>query len=246
MKAVVAAAGLVGLLTALFGAAVFMRTSPEAKPKMPEKTDIDHTPSAKNVPAPDTPQTHFVNGHPLLGPFPGMQTAYFGMGCFWGAERRFWQIPGVYTTAVGYAGGTAESPSYQLVCSGLTGHAEIVMVVYDPKQVSYEDLLKAFWESHDPTQGNRQGNDHGTQYRSCLYWTTEEQRQLAEASRDEYAQALEKAGRGPITTELRPAPTFYYAEEYHQQYLGKNPNGYCGLQGTGVSCPASFATAPKK
>ena len=185
---------------------------------------------------------HFVNGHTLTPPFPaGLETAIFGLGCFWGAERVFWQLPGVHTTAVGYAGGATPNPSYEEVCSGGTGHTEAVLVVYDPKQVSYQTLLKAFWESHDPTQGMRQGNDVGTQYRSAIYWTTPEQKQQAEASRDAYAAALKGSGRGAITTELRAAPEFFYAEDYHQQYLAKNPAGYCGLGGTGVTCPMPAA-----
>jgi peptide-methionine (S)-S-oxide reductase len=188
------------------------------------------------------PEAHFVNGHRLTPPFPaGLETAIFGLGCFWGAERCFWRLPGVYTTAVGYAGGYTPNPTYEEVCSGATGHAEVVLVVYDPKKISYDTLLKTFWESHDPTQGMRQGNDVGTQYRSAIYWTTPEQKRQAEASRDMYQQALKAAGRGAITTELREAPEFYYAEDYHQQYLAKNPNGYCGLGGTGVSCPVGAA-----
>jgi peptide-methionine (S)-S-oxide reductase len=182
---------------------------------------------------------HFVNGHPLKPPFPaGMQSAVFGMGCFWGAERLFWQAPGVYSTAVGYAGGETKNPTYEEVCSGLTNHAEVVLVVFDPKIVSYEELLKVFWEGHDPTQGMRQGNDVGTQYRSAIYTYGDEQMKAALASRDMFQQSLSKAGFGRITTEVRAAPEFYYAEDYHQQYLGKNPGGYCGLGGTGVSCPA--------
>jgi len=183
---------------------------------------------------------HFVNGNPLSPPFPdGLETAYFALGCFWGAERCFWQLPGVYTTAVGYDGGHTPNPTYEEVCSGRTGHTEIVLVVYDPKKVSYATLLKTFLESHDPTQGMRQGNDVGTQYRSAIYWTTPEQKRLAEASMAAYAGALQHARFGAITTELREAPPFYYAEDYHQQYLAKNPMGYCGLGGTGVSCPGS-------
>jgi peptide-methionine (S)-S-oxide reductase len=190
------------------------------------------------------PDRHFVNGHTLTPPFPaGLETAIFGLGCFWGAERVFWQLPGVHTTAVGYAGGATPNPSYEEVCSGGTGHTEAVLVVYDPKQVSYQTLLKAFWESHDPTQGMRQGNDVGTQYRSAIYWTTPEQKRQAEASRDAYAAALKGSGRGAITTELRAAPEFFYAEDYHQQYLAKNPAGYCGLGGTGVTCPMPAAAA---
>jgi len=184
------------------------------------------------------PERHYVNGNPLTPPFPeGMETAMFGLGCFWGAERKFWQLDGVYTTAVGYAAGHTPNPTYHEVCSGMTGHAEVVLVVFDPQVISYEQLLKVFWESHDPTQGMRQGNDVGSQYRSGIYVYSEEQRKLAEASRDAYQQALTKAGYGNITTEILAAPEFYYAEAYHQQYLAKNPNGYCGLGGTNVSCP---------
>jgi peptide-methionine (S)-S-oxide reductase len=181
---------------------------------------------------------HFVNGHPLQPPFPdGLARAIFGMGCFWGAERKFWQLPGVYTTAVGYAGGHTPNPTYREVCSGMTGHSEVVLVVFDPRLIRYEDLLKAFWEDHDPTQGMRQGNDVGTQYRSGIYYDSDADRRAAEASRDVYQQRLSAAGCGRITTEILPAPEFYYAEEYHQQYLAKNPGGYCGLGGTGVTCP---------
>jgi len=184
------------------------------------------------------PERHYVNGNPLTPPFPeGMEMAMFGLGCFWGAERKFWQLDGVYTTAVGYAAGHTPNPTYHEVCSGMTGHAEVVLVVFDPQVISYEQLLKVFWESHDPTQGMRQGNDVGSQYRSGIYVYSEEQRKLAEASRDAYQQALTKAGYGNITTEILAAPEFYYAEAYHQQYLAKNPNGYCGLGGTNVSCP---------
>jgi len=190
------------------------------------------------------PDTHFVNGRPLKPPFPeGLETAIFGLGCFWGAERIFWQTPGVWTTAVGYAGGFTPNPTYEEVCSGRTGHAEVVLVVFDPKVVSYEELLKAFWESHDPTQGMRQGNDVGTQYRSAIYATSPAQARAAEASKRQYAAALGDAGYGTITTEIREAPEFYYAEDYHQQYLAKNPNGYCGIGGTGVSCPVGVAAA---
>jgi peptide-methionine (S)-S-oxide reductase len=188
---------------------------------------------------------HFVNGHILKPPFPaGLEMAIFGMGCFWGAERLFWDTPGVYTTAVGYAGGFTPNPTYEEVCSGMTGHAEVVLVVFDPKQVSYDSLLKIFWESHDPTQGMRQGNDVGTQYRSAIYATTPEQKQAADASAKSYGKALADDGfRDTISTEIADAPPFYYAEDYHQQYLGKNPNGYCGLAGTGVSCPISAKVA---
>ncbi len=178
---------------------------------------------------------HFINGNPIQPPFPaGMETAIFGLGCFWGAERKFWQYDGVYTTAVGYASGVTPNPTYREVCSGMTGHNEVVLVVYDPQVVSYDELLKLFWESHNPTQGMRQGNDAGTQYRSGIYVYNDEQRQLAEASRDRYQAALKQAGHAEITTEILDAPEFYYAEDYHQQYLGKNPGGYCGLGGTNV------------
>ena len=184
------------------------------------------------------PESHFINGNPLVGPWPqGLQTAVFGMGCFWGAERKFWQAEGVYSTAVGYAGGEIEHPTYREVCSGYTNHAEVVLVVFDPNVISFEQLLKIFWENHDPTQGNRQGNDIGTQYRSTIYFVNDEQKQLAEKTRDVYQSQLTAAGYRTITTEIAPLQTFYYAEDYHQQYLGKNPNGYCGMGGTGVSCP---------
>jgi peptide-methionine (S)-S-oxide reductase len=190
------------------------------------------------------PAEHYVNGHQLRPPFPeGMETAVFGMGCFWGAERVFWRIPGVYTTAVGYAGGFTPNPTYEEVCSGRTGHAEVVLVVFDPAIVSYEEILKAFWEGHDPTQGMRQGNDVGTQYRSAIYTYGEMQAKSAGATRDAYQDVLRGAGKGEITTEIREAPEFFYAEDYHQQYLGKNPNGYCGLGGTGLSCPVGVAEA---
>jgi len=185
------------------------------------------------------PARHLVTGAPLAGPFPGKATAIFGMGCFWGAERKFWQAPGVYTTAVGYAGGLTPNPTYEEVCSGLTGHTEAVLVVYDPAVASYDALLKIFWESHDPTQGMQQGNDVGTQYRSAIYYNTAAEGDAARASRDRFQEALAGAGLGTITTEIREAPAFYYAEPYHQQYLARNPNGYCGLGGTGVSCPIS-------
>jgi peptide-methionine (S)-S-oxide reductase len=184
------------------------------------------------------PEKHFVNGNRIVPPFPeGLQLAQFGMGCFWGAERLFWQVPGVYSTAVGYAGGATPNPSYEEVCSGFTNHAEMVLVVFDPRKVSYEALLKVFWEGHDPTQGMRQGNDRGTQYRSAIYTYGDEQMKAALATRDMFQAGLGAKGYGKITTEIRPAPEFYYAEDYHQQYLGKDPNGYCGLGGTGVSCP---------
>jgi len=191
------------------------------------------------------PAKHFVNGAPLQPPFPGNEMAVFGMGCFWGAERKYWEAPGVVTTAVGYAGGTTPNPTYKEVCSGRTGHTEVVLVVFDPKVTSYEAMLKLFWENHDPTQGMRQGNDVGTQYRSAIYWYGDEQRRLAEASRDAYQDALRAAGHGPVTTEIAPAPELYYAEDYHQQYLAKNPGGYCGIGGTGVSCPVGVAASAK-
>jgi len=185
-----------------------------------------------------TPDTHFVSGARIKPPFPdGMQTIVFGLGCFWGAERVFWKMPGVYSTAVGYTAGHTPNPTYEEVCSGRTGHNEVVLVVYDPAKVDTAEILKTFWESHDPTQGMRQGNDVGTQYRSGIYVSTEEQRLLAEASKRDYEAALGKHRMGRITTEILDAPPFYYAEDYHQQYLAKNPNGYCGLGGTGISCP---------
>ncbi|HEU4734928.1 MAG TPA: peptide-methionine (S)-S-oxide reductase MsrA [Kofleriaceae bacterium] len=188
--------------------------------------------------------THFVNGHKITPPFPdGMQRAMFGMGCFWGSERKFWQTQGVWATAVGYAGGLTPNPTYEEVCSGLTGHNEVVLVIYDPRQVGFEQLLSVFWEGHDPTQGMRQGNDAGTQYRSGIYAFDDAQLAAAEASKVAYGKRLAAAGYGPITTEVVAAPAFYYAEDYHQQYLGKNPNGYCGLGGTGVACPIGVAGA---
>jgi peptide-methionine (S)-S-oxide reductase len=188
------------------------------------------------------PETHHVHGRPLAPPYPaGHEIAMFGMGCFWGAERTFWTLPGVFTTAVGYAGGFTPNPTYEEVCSGRTGHNEVVRVVFDPRQVGYDALLKVFWESHDPTQGMRQGNDVGTQYRSGIYVSSPEQRRLAEASRDAYQRGLAAAGHGPITTEVLDAPEFYFAEDYHQQYLSKNPWGYCGIGGTGVACPTGLA-----
>jgi peptide-methionine (S)-S-oxide reductase len=187
---------------------------------------------------------HHVNGRPITPPWPdGARVAVFGMGCFWGAERIFWQTPGVITTAVGYAGGFTPNPSYREVCSGRTGHAEVVLVVFDPAQVTYDALLRKFWEGHDPTQGMQQGNDVGTQYRSAVYASDGEQLAAAEVSRDSYQAELDAAGYGTITTEILPAPTFFYAEDDHQQYLSKNPNGYCGLGGTGVSCPIGLTTA---
>jgi peptide-methionine (S)-S-oxide reductase len=197
--------------------------------------------AGRSTPMP-VPAKHFVNGNPLQPPFPaGMETAVFGLGCFWGAERKFWQVKGVYTTAVGYAAGLTPNPTYQEVCSGLTGHNEVVLVAYDPKIVSYEELLKVFWESHNPTQGMRQGNDTGTQYRSGIYTYSAAQKKAAEASKEMYQKALTEAKYGEITTEILDAPEFYYAEEYHQQYLAKNPGGYCGLGGTNVSCPVMVA-----
>jgi peptide-methionine (S)-S-oxide reductase len=192
------------------------------------------------IPVPDR---HDVLGTPLRPPFPeGLEQAVFGLGCFWGAERLFWELDGVYTTAVGYAGGYTPNPTYEEVCSTRTGHTEAVLVVFDPKRISYEDLLKVFWEGHDPTQGMRQGNDVGTQYRSAVYTFSDAQREAAEASRGRYQEALSAAGRGEITTEIAEAGPFYYAEDYHQQYLSKVPNGYCGLGGTGVSCPVGLGT----
>jgi len=188
------------------------------------------------------PTEHFINGHRIVPPFPeGLARAMFGMGCFWGAERKFWQTEGVYSTAVGYAGGYTPNPTYKEVCSGRTGHNEVVLVVFDPRQVSFEALLKVFWESHDPTQGMRQGNDAGTQYRLGIYAFDATQKQQAERSRQAYEQRLAAASFGAITTEIVDAPEFYYAEDYHQQYLGKNPGGYCGLGGTGVSCPTGLS-----
>ncbi|HYW18218.1 MAG TPA: peptide-methionine (S)-S-oxide reductase MsrA [Nodularia sp. (in: cyanobacteria)] len=190
---------------------------------------------AKSMPVPNE---HYVNKNTLKAPFPeGLEKAVFGLGCFWGAERKFWQLEGVYTTAVGYAAGSTPNPSYDEVCSGMTGHNEVVLVVFDPKIISFSQLLKVFWESHNPTQGMRQGNDAGTQYRSGIYVYSPQQKQLAQASRDAYQEPLNKAGYGKITTEILDAPEFYYAEAYHQQYLAKNPNGYCGLGGTKVACP---------
>ncbi len=184
------------------------------------------------------PEQHFVNHHTLTPPFPdGMQQAIFGMGCFWGAEKKFWQQKGVYSTAVGYAAGSTPNPTYREVCTGMTGHNEVVLVVFDPKVTSYDEMLKVFWENHDPTQGMRQGNDAGTQYRSGIYYFDEAQKAAAEKSRDAFQKQLAAARYGAITTEIIPAPEFYYAEDYHQQYLAKNPDGYCGLGGTGVSCP---------
>jgi peptide-methionine (S)-S-oxide reductase len=204
---------------------------------------VDMPTAAEALPGRSTPiptaAQHFVLHRPLAGPYPaGLEMAMFGLGCFWGSERNFWELgDGIYVTAVGYAGGSTPNPTYEEVCSGRTGHTEAVLVAFDPKKIPYEQLLKTFWEGHNPTQGMRQGNDVGTQYRSAIYWTSPAQKSLAEASRDAYAKMLTKAGLGAITTEIRQAPEFYYAEDYHQQYLGKNPAGYCGLGGTGVSCP---------
>lgn len=212
---------------ALFGLFGKKLTLPTAEEALPGRT----TPMA-------VPEQHFVNGHPLQPPYPaGMETAMFGLGCFWGAERRFWQQQGVYVTAVGYAGGLTPHPTYQEVCSGMTGHNEVVQVIFDPQVIPYPSLLKLFWESHNPTQGMGQGNDTGTQYRSGIYTYGTEQMAWAMASRQTYQQALSAAGLGEITTEIIEAPTFYYAEDYHQQYLAKNPGGYCGLGGTNVTCP---------
>jgi peptide-methionine (S)-S-oxide reductase len=192
-----------------------------------------------------TAQTHFVNGRPLKGPYPaGLETAQFAMGCFWGVERKFWSLPGVWVTAVGYAGGVTPNPTYDEVCSGRTGHTEVALVVFDPNAIAYSALLKSFWEGHDPTQGMRQGNDVGSQYRSAAYTTSKAQASAAEASRAAYQAALREQGYGAITTEIRPAGPFYFAEGYHQQYLAKNPGGYCGVGGTGVSCPIGLDIAP--
>jgi peptide-methionine (S)-S-oxide reductase len=190
----------------------------------------------------EVPETHHVNGARLSPPFPaGLERAIFGMGCFWGAEKKFWQLPGVYSTAVGYAAGLTPNPTYREVCSGMTGHNEVVLVVFDPRKISYDTLLKTFWENHDPTQGMRQGNDTGTQYRSGIYVFDDAQRDAALRSRDTFQEQLSKRGFGAITTEILSAPEFYYAEDYHQQYLSKNPDGYCGLGGTGVTCPVGVA-----
>ena len=203
------------------------------KPEIPDATQALPGRSA----AIPTAKTHFVNGHALKGPFPaGSETAVFGLGCYWGAERKFWTIPGVWVTAVGNAGGFTPNPTYQEVCTGMTGHTEAVLVVYDPAKVSYERLLRVFWEAHDPTQGMRQGNDMGSQYRSAIYWTNDAQRDAALASKAAYEKALAAKGYGPVTTEIAAAGPFYFAEDYHQQYLAKNPHGYCGLGGTGVAC----------
>ena len=192
------------------------------------------------------PQRHFVLDTPLEGPYPeGLETAYFALGCFWGAERKFWETAGVFTTAAGYQGGFTPNPTYEEVCSGRTGHSEVVKVVFDPQKVSYAELLKLFWESHDPTQGMRQGNDIGTQYRSAVYVTSDAQKQSALETRDAFQPVLAAGGYGEITTEIADAGEFYYAEDYHQQYLAKNPNGYCGIGGTGMSCPVGVAQVPE-
>ncbi|AMY67590.1 peptide-methionine (S)-S-oxide reductase MsrA [Frigidibacter mobilis] len=212
------------MLNALFGRKPDLPTPAEALPGR-----------AQPIP---TAETHFLNGRPLAGPVPdGMEEVLFGMGCFWGVERKFWDLPGVWVTMVGYAGGLTPNATYKEVCSGLTGHNEVVRVIYDPSLISFETLLKTFWENHDPTQGMRQGNDRGTQYRSGIYTFSEAQQRAAEASRDLYAARLAESGYGAITTEILPAPEFYFAEDYHQQYLAKTPDGYCGIGGTGVSCP---------
>jgi len=211
---------------------------PWSKARMPSEAEA---PAGRAEPIP-VPDRHFVTRHPLKPPFPeGLEQAVFGLGCFWGAERKFWQTKGVSTTAAGYAGGFTPNATYEEVCGGLTGHAEVVLVVFDPGVVTYEELLRVFWESHDPTQGMRQGNDVGTQYRSAIFTYGDAQQKAAEASRDAYQRALAGAGHGAITTEIRPAPAFYYAEDYHQQYLAKNPGGYCGLGGTGVACPTGLS-----
>ena len=207
-----------------------------ADPSKLKLPSVDEALPGRPEPMP-VPSTHFVSGAPLKPPFPdGMEQVIFGMGCFWGAERTFWELPGVYTTAAGYSGGVTPNPTYREVCSGMTGHNEVVLVVFDPARVAFETLLQTFWETHDPTQGMRQGNDVGTQYRSGIYCTSEDQKRLAEASRDSYERNLADAGYGSVSTEVEPAGPFYYAEDYHQQYLAKNPGGYCGLGGTGVSC----------
>jgi peptide-methionine (S)-S-oxide reductase len=212
--------------------------------KKAEMPTADRALPGRKSPAFGVPAEHFVNGHRLQPPFPaGLEQAMFGLGCFWGAERKFWEAPGVYSTAVGYALGFTPNPTYEEVCSGYTGHNEVVMVWFDPKKISYEAILKVFWESHDPTQGMRQGNDVGTQYRSGIYTYSPEQKKKAEASKAMFQKELARSGLGAITTEILDAPPFYYAEDYHQQYLAKNPNGYCGLGGTGVSCPIGLGVA---
>jgi peptide-methionine (S)-S-oxide reductase len=212
------------------------------KPEVPMPTKQTALPGRRQ--AIPTAEKHFVSGHALKGPYPeGSETAVFGAGCFWGVERKFWNLPGVYVTAAGYAGGITPNPTYEEACSGHTGHTEAVLVVYDPNVITYDALLKTFWEAHDPTQGNRQGNDAGTQYRSAIYATSDAQLKAARASRDKYQAALKAQGYGDITTEIKPADEFYFAEDYHQQYLAKNPNGYCGVGGTGVSCPIGSGVA---
>ncbi len=212
----------------------------KSKSSMP---DPKSAPPGRAQPIP-TAETHFVNGAPLKGPYPqGSEIAMFGLGCFWGAEKAFWKLPGVLVTAVGYAGGYTPNPTYEEVCSGRTGHNEVVRVVFDPKRIGYRELLKTFWEGHDPTQGMRQGNDVGTQYRSGIYTYSDEQAREANASREAYQSELSKRGFGAISTEIAPAPEFYFAEDYHQQYLAKNPRGYCGLGGTGVSCPIGLGAS---
>jgi len=211
--------------------------------KMPSMVARENALPGRPEPLAGVPEVHFMNGNRIQPPFPeGTESIVFGMGCFWGAERKFWQVEGVYSTAVGYAGGFTPNPTYKEVCSGGTGHTEVVLVVFDPAQVSVEALLRVFWESHDPTQGMRQGNDIGTQYRSAIFTRSDAHEKAASASRDAYQAELERAGHGAITTELAPAGPFFYAEDYHQQYLGKNPGGYCGLGGTGVSCPIGLPT----
>ena len=218
---------------------MFFRADP-AKLRIPSP---DEALPGRDRPMP-VPDRHYVNGAPLVGPFAeGLETAIVGMGCFWGVERLFWQTEGVVTTAAGYAGGLTPNPTYEEVCSGRTGHTEVVLVVFDPQVISYEGILRVFWEGHDPTQGMRQGNDVGTQYRSAMYTTSPQQQEIAERTRDAFQERLSKAGYGTITTEIAPAGPFYYAEDYHQPYLGKNPGGYCGLDGTGVTCPVGLATA---
>ncbi len=205
--------------------------------KSPEMPTAETALPGRDVPLP-TDEVHFVNGRPLKGPHPeGFQTAIFGMGCFWGVERVFWNLPGVWVTSAGYSGGITPNPTYEETCTGLTGHAEVVQVVFNPEEIAYGELLKVFWENHDPTQGMRQGNDIGTTYRSAIYYLDDDQRREAEASRDAYQKALNAAGRGAITTEIAPAGPYYFAEGYHQAYLAKNPGGYCGIGGTGVTCP---------
>ena len=213
----------------MLGKSTHLPTASEALPGRTERMEL--------------PAEHFVNSHPIQAPFPsGIQLAMFGMGCFWGAERKFWQLDGVYSTAVGYAAGSTLNPTYREVCSGLTGHTEAVLVAFDPTRAPYDGLLRVFWENHDPTQGMRQGNDVGTQYRSGIYCFGDEQRHVAEVSRQAFQRELSRSGYGHITTEILPAPEFFYAEEYHQQYLAKNPGGYCGMGGTGVSCPLGIAS----